>query len=591
MNVPKRVTFLRNLMKENGIDAYIINGSDPHLSEYVPKKWRTIEWISGFTGSYGRVVITPNKAALWTDSRYFLQAEAELIGTGITMFKDRQQDSISYEDWILTELLPNSVVGIDGLTISVSDEKKLTGKLSAKGIVLKNSLDLVSEIWIKRPGLPEYPAADYDIRFAGISRSEKFELIRQKLVEKDYDATIITLLDDLAWTFNIRGLDIDYNPLVTAYGYINRERAILFIDPDKILSDLKTRLISEGIELMEYKSFIPFLQNLKLKFLYLDPDHTNSLVAHSIAKSCQLIKGLSIPTLLKSIKNECEISGMKEAQRRDGVAMINFLFWLDSNIGKEIISEFSICARLREFRSQQKYFKGESFHSIVGYAEHGAIVHYHVTEETNSIIEPRGTLLIDSGGQYLDGTTDITRTIALGKITQQQQDDYTLVLKGMIQLAKAIFPINTKGNSLDILARKALWANCLNYGHGTGHGVGHYLCVHEGPISIKQDLNKETIREGNILSNEPGIYREGEYGIRIENLMLCRKEKQTEFGSFLSFETLTLCPIDKKLVNATLLSNEEVDWLNDYHSRIIAETNTYLEPDVLEWLKIQCSPI
>ena len=591
MKVLERITSHRNLMRENNIDAYIINGNDPHLSEYVPEKWKVREWISGFTGSYGRVVVTLEKSALWTDSRYFLQAETELKGSGIIMMKDRQPDTISYEDWILSELPSNSVVGIDGLTISTSDGKKLTDKLSAKGIVLKHDLDMVSAIWINRPAEPKNTAYNYDIKFAGISRSEKVEMIRQQLIEKGSDATVISMLDDLAWTFNIRGQDIEYNPLVAAYGYIDRERAIIFIDSDKIVNELKAKLISEGIELMEYEALIPFLQNFSSNTIYLDPDRTNSLISHSIPNSCQLIEGLSIPTLLKSVKNECEIAGMKEAHKRDGIAMINFLYWIELNIGKEKISELDICAKLREFRSKQEYYKGESFHSIVGYREHGAIVHYHVTEETNLTIEPNGILLIDSGGQYLDGTTDITRTIALGKVTRQQQNDFTLVLKGMIQLAKAIFPIQTKGASLDVLARKALWDNCLNYGHGTGHGVGHFLCVHEGPMSIRQDLNQESIREGNILSNEPGIYREGEYGIRIENLILCRKEKQTEFGNFLAFDTLTICPIDKKLIHVKLLTDEELGWLNDYHNRIITELSSYLEPAVLEWLKIQCSPL
>ncbi len=483
------------------------------------------------------------------------------------------------------------MVGIDGLTIPISEERKLAGKLGAKGITLNKGQDLVSLIWLNRPTLPNYPAYNYDIKFAGVTRREKFDLIRQKLKEKGCEATIITMLDDLAWTFNIRGKDIEYNPLVTGYGYIDKERAFIFIDPDKIPISLKSQLAFEGIELMNYESFIPFLRNLTSQILYLDPDRTNSLIALTIQKSCRLIEGLSIPTLLKSVKNEHEISGMKTAHKRDGVAMINLLYWIESNIGKVTLSELTVCKKLREFRAQQEYFKGESFHPIVGYSEHGAIVHYHVSEETDSVIHPKGILLIDSGGQYLDGTTDITRTIALGQISERQSEDFTLVLKGMIQLAKAIFPNQTKGNSLDILARKVLWDKCLNYGHGTGHGVGHFLCVHEEPVSIRKDSNQESVQEGNILSDEPGIYREGEYGIRIENLILCRKEEETEFGSFLAFDTLTLCPIDKKLINVNLLSNEEITWLNGYHSRVIEETGSYLEHDVFEWLKIQCSPL
>lgn len=591
MNILERITLLRSLMMENHIDAYIINGNDPHLSEYVPGKWRTREWISGFTGSYGRVVVTSKKSALWTDSRYFLQAEAELKESGMILMKDRQPDTIPYEEWILSELSSNSVAGIDGFTISGSEARRLTDKMGAKGIILNKSVDLVSEIWKNRPTSPENPAYDYSVKFAGISRSEKIDLIRQELHSKGAQSTIISMLDDLAWTFNLRGSDIEYNPLVTGYGFIDQERAIIFIDPVKVSEELKELLIREKIELMDYESIISFLKVSNQKTLYLDPDRTNSMVYNSIPKSCRIIEGLSIPTLLKSVKGEYEIEGMKNAHTRDGVAMINFLYWLYSNLGKEKITELGICAKLKEFRSKQEDFVGESFHTIAGYQEHGAIVHYHVTEETNSNIEPKGILLIDSGGQYLDGTTDITRTVALGETTKQQKIDFTLVLKGMIQLAKAVFPVNTKGNSLDILARKALWDNCMDYGHGTGHGVGHFLCVHEGPVSIRQDLNPEPIREGNIISNEPGVYREGEYGIRIENLILCRKEGMKKFGNFLGFDTLTLCPIDKNLIDINLLTKEEINWLNDYHHKIVTETARYLESDVLEWLKIQCSPV
>ncbi len=591
MSVLDNITLLRSLMLKNNIDAYIINGNDPHLSEYVPERWHTREWISGFKGSYGRVVVTLYKSALWTDSRYFIQAERELIGSGITLIKDKQPDTIQYEDWILTEIPPKGVVGIDGLTISTSDERKLSCKLTAKGIILKKDVDMVLQIWINRPQLPDYPAFDYDVKFAGATRREKLDLIRLQLKEKGCEGTIITMLDDVAWTFNIRGRDIEYNPLVTGYGYIDKEEAIIFADSYKIPFNLKTILLAEGIKLMEYDSFLSFLKNLKSKTLYLDPDRTNSLITQTLCHSCKLVEGLSIPTLLKSVKNECEISGMREAHKRDGIAMINSLYWIESNVGKVELSELDVCDKLKEYRSKQEYYKGESFYPIVGYAEHGAIVHYHVSEETDSTIKPNGLLLIDSGGQYLDGTTDITRTISLGEVSEQQRIDFTLVLKGMIQLAKAVFPYQTRGGSLDILARKALWDNCLNYGHGTGHGVGHFLCVHEGPVTIRQDSTTEPLQEGNILSNEPGIYREGEYGIRIENLILCQKYAQNEFGNFLSFETLTLCPIDRKLVKTDLLSNEERDWLNEYHKRVVDETSPYLEKNVLKWLKNICSPI
>ena len=578
-------------MKDADLDAYIINGNDPHFSEYVPARWKTREWISGFTGSYGRVVVTMEKSALWTDSRYYLQAERELKGSGIILMKERLPDTIPPEEWIGQELTKNSAVGIDGLTLSASEERKLSAKFSAKGITFIKGRDLVSDIWKNQPVLSLYQAFDYSIQFAGISRNEKIEKIRQVLTERGAEAIFISMLDDLAWTFNIRGKDIDYTPLVTGYGYIDQEKAILFIEESKIPDSLRVSLAEDKIEIKEYSSIIAFIEKIDINSIYLDPDRTNSLFYNSLPKKVKIVEGLSIPAKLKSIKNNCEISGMRDAHHRDGVAMVNFLYWIYANYDKEELTEIKVCQKIKEFRSQQKYFIGESFHPIAGYNEHGTIVHYHATSETDLTIKQGGVLLIDSGGQYLDGTTDITRTISLGEVTEKQKADFTLVLKGMIQLAKAVFPNHCKGSSLDILARKALWNNYLDYGHGTGHGVGHFLCVHEGPVSIRQDCNPEPISEGNVFSNEPGVYREGEYGIRIENLIRCKKEKQTAFGTFLSFETLTLCPIDKKLIDKSLLTLEEVNWLNDYHRRIINEIGANLEPAVLKWLETQCLPI
>jgi Xaa-Pro aminopeptidase len=591
MKIIDRIYSLRVLMKTNGIDAYIITGTDPHLSEYLPDRWRTREWISGFTGSYGRVVVTHYKAILWTDSRYFLQAEEQLKDTGIEMFKDRLPESISYDKWLISELKSGSIIAIDGLTISASEFINLNDKLTANGLILQQSEDLLSQIWIDRPKLPSNPAFEHQVQFAGFSRIQKFNLIQQKLKGNGATATIITLLDDLAWSFNIRGTDIKYNPLVTGYGYIAEDEISIFIDRVKISPELQKSFSNDGITIYEYNFFTEFLRNISNKTILLDADRTTSSIYQIVNKSNKIITAMSVPTVLKSIKNDVEINGMRDTHRRDGAAMVNFLYWFHQNIGKIKITELTVCEKLKEFRSKQNLFMGESFHPIVGYAAHSAIVHYSVTEESDIKVLPDNLLLIDSGGQFLDGTTDITRTIAAGNVSEQQKIDFTLVLKGTIGLAKAVFPEGTKGYSLDSFARKPLWDNGINYGHGTGHGIGHFLCVHEGPMSIRQEFNPEPIQIGQIISDEPAFYREGEYGIRTENVILCKEIFTTKFGRYLGFETLTLCPIDQKLILPSLLSEEEIVWLNNYHARILKELKSLLDSEVFEWLKNQWTQI
>jgi Xaa-Pro aminopeptidase len=591
MSIINRIASLRSLMLEQNIDGVLIYGTDPHLSEYVPNAWRSREWISGFTGSYGKVAITRDSAVLWTDSRYFLQAESQLSGTGIRMIKDRQEDTISVDCWLESELKSGSTVSIDGLTISAAEANALEQKLSAKGITLDLTKCLVSLVWENRPRMPQSTISDYPVIFAGCNRSEKLMQIRNALTKNGAEATIICQLDDLAWSFNLRGNDISYNPLFTGYGYIDHHQAILFVSDEKIPVWLIEILELDGIHVMNYESIFYVLDQMLSQTYYLDPERTNSLLYRMIKKKCNVIDGLAVTTLLKSIKNEIEIEGMREVHIRDGIAIVNFLFWFYEYFEKEKLTELSISDKLREFRSGQINYMGDSFSPIIAFGQHGAIVHYSATTNTDVEIMRDGILLFDSGGQYLEGTTDITRTIATGKVTPKQQTDFTLVLKGMIQLANVIFPDGTKGYSLDTLARKALWNNGLNYGHGTGHGVGHYLSVHEGPMAIRQEYNTEPIRAGQILTNEPGLYREGEYGIRIENVMVCKNERLSDFGRFLSFEMLTLCPIDRKLINRQLLTNIELDWLNAYHTSVFKKLSFYLLPDVQKWLRIQCAPI
>ncbi|GET25233.1 aminopeptidase P family protein [Prolixibacter sp. NT017] len=592
MTVPERLAAARDLMKQRGIDAWIISGTDPHMSEYLPKYWYTREWISGFTGSYGKVVVTQEEAILSTDSRYFLQAEEQLAGTGIQLVKDlRQPGDVPYIGWLKKALPEGSKVAINGLTISVSEKRSLEASLGAKGITLEITIDLVSELWEDRPSLPNSPAYELMPEFAGTSRKEKLAMLRNSLREKEADGMVITALDELAWIFNLRGSDIDYNPVFVGYGYINREEAHLFVPEGKIDSALAEKLELEGIRIGGYDEFLSFVKNVADKTLLIDPSRTSALLFESVPKSCRIVEASSLANLLKSVKGPIEIEGMKKAHVRDGAAMVNFLYWLENHLGKEKITELTVDGKLREFRAEQDLFAGESFHSIVGYADHGAVVHYSVTEETDKEVMPEGFLLIDSGGQYLDGTTDITRTVAVGQLSEQQKSDFTLVLRGMIGLSLARFPEGTRGVALDILARKPLWDSDMDYGHGTGHGVGHFLNVHEGPMSIRQDLNPEIIRPGQILSNEPGIYKTGQYGIRTENMILCVPGNESEFGQFLKFETLTRCPIDTSAVVPELLTTEEREWLNDYHHVVLQEVGPLVSTPVREWLTAKCARI
>ena len=591
MNVIERITSLRNLMRLEKIDAMLIYGTDPHLSEYVPSAWRSIEWISGFTGSYAKVVITRDKALLWTDSRYFIQAENQLKGNGFLIMKERQSDTIPIDQWLNLELSPGNTIAIDGQTVSHIEINNLGKHFNAHGLIFLINKDLISQIWNNRPLMVNNPIVDYPLNFAGSSRSEKLSEIRKRLSDNHADATMICQLDDLAWSLNLRGSEINYIPCFTGYAFITHDQAFIFLNKVSISSKLTENLKTEGISVFDYESLFSVLEMNLPSTIFLDPDRTNSIIYSFYAQRSSIIDGISIPTQLKSIKNKVEISGMRAAHRRDGVAMVNFLYWFDKHSQSDQITEMSLAEKLRSFRSDQKYFIGESFSPIVGFGPHGAIVHYSATPETDATIKKDGILLIDSGGQYLDGTTDITRTISIGKVNSDQRCDFTLVLKGMINLAKAKFPAGTKGHSLDALARNALWSNGLNYGHGTGHGIGHYLSVHEGPMSIRSEYNHEPIREGQIMSNEPGLYRQDQYGIRIENVILCQNEKFSAFGPFLSFETLTLCPIDKKLIKRNLLNADELSWLNGYHKNVLRQLKPYLKPEVVKWLTIQCSSL
>jgi Xaa-Pro aminopeptidase len=573
-NIQNRIAALRSEMKTLGLDALYISGTDPHSSEYLPEMWQTRSFISGFTGSYGIVVFTATEAGLWTDTRYFIQAEEQIKGSGFKMHKLRVPDAISPENWLAGTLVLGNKVGIDTQTISVSGFRNLQKTLAKKSIELVAVPDLFETIWKNRPQFPEDKIFNFDITFAGYSRKEKQIQIAEKLKNLNADFHVITMLDELAWQFNLRGSDISYNPVFMGFGLVGNNESYLFVNQAKIPVELIELLKNEEVYVKDYNEFYFFLSEIKNRRILLDPLTANYKVFQALNKNNKIIEETSLISKSKALKNETELKGFRTAMLKDGVALVEFLFWLKSNIGKTEISEYEVGRKLNEFRSKQSNFRGESFPPIVGYKHHGAIVHLSVGPDDALSVEPEGILLFDSGGQYLDGTTDITRTVALGEVAEQQKRDYTLVLKGMISLTTAKFLTGTKGCHLDILARKPLWENGLNYGHGTGHGVGHFLNVHEGPMAIRQEYNEHQIEPGMVMSNEPAFYREGEYGIRTENMMVCIELENTRFGKFLGFDTLTVCPIDTTLIIPELLSEKEINWLNDYHN----EVNKLLKP-------------
>ncbi len=583
--IRQRLKALRMELLRRNLDAWYISGTDPHASEYLPEMWQTRKYISGFSGSYGVVVVAQEEAALWTDSRYFIQAEEQLKGAGIKMFKLRVPDAVSPETWMEKKLSAGSKVGFDPQTLSVAGYRNLAASFQITGINFVETPDLFEKVWENRPGLPENPLFEFGSDSTGLSRKEKRDLLVAGLKKQNADFQVITSLDELAWLFNLRGSDIDYNPVFTGYGVVGKNKYILFVDPKKVPFDLKLQLEREKISLMPYDSFFSWLKSVRGKKVFLDPDSASYAISSSLQADNKICEDISLVAWLKVQKNKTELKGFREAMQKDGAALLGFLFWLKENVGKDVVTEHTIGVKLAEFRSQQEGFVGESFAPIAGYREHGAIVHLSVDEESALMLEPEGILLFDSGGQYLHGTTDITRTVALGEVTPQQKTDYTLVLKGMIALSRIQFPAGTKGCNLDVLARLALWQKGLNYGHGTGHGVGHFLNVHEGPVSVRQEINEVPLLPGMVLSNEPGLYREGKYGIRIENMIVCVEKEETEFGKFLGFETLTLCPIDTSLIDIGMLTPEEKEWLNSYHRRVYKELGPVVRKELRAFLK------
>ncbi len=583
--INNRLNKLRTAMQKQGVAAYIVPGTDPHAGEYFADYWKERDWISGFDGSAGTAVITKDKACVWVDSRYYIQADVQLKDTGFVAMKMGLPETPDMLNWIAAGLQPGDRVGVNPLLFSVNAFLSMRNQLSLNGIELVQT-DLIQPIWEDRPALPEQKIFVYDVAFAGQTCLEKIALLRQKIKEAHADVFVLNTLDDIAWLFNIRGKDVTYNPVATAYALVDDTEAVIYISPEKLSEEVRSYFASQQVLVKDYQQIYKDLGSIsKDKRVLLDGSKINQSLFEAITPECAVINRMSSVTMLKSIKNETEISGMRQAMIKDGVALTRFFMWFESTVSSGELTEISIAEKLYDFRAEQSNFFGESFGTIAGYAGHGAIVHYKADEQSNAKILQEGILLLDSGGQFFEGTTDITRTITLGNPTPQQKTDFTLVLKGHIGIATAVFPVGTRGSQLDILARKAMWDRRLNYGHGTGHGVGHFLNVHEGPQNIRMDENPVTLQPGMFISNEPGLYRTDEYGIRTENLIMVTPDLQSEFGQFLRFETLTLFPIDTNLIDKDLLTKAEIDWLNAYHQRVYEKIASHLNEVEKEWLR------
>ena len=593
-NIPERIAALREAMKQHKIDAYIIPTSDPHMSEYPADCWKYREWISGFTGSAGTVIITADKAGLWTDSRYFLQASTQLEGTGIELFKMMLPETPTIPEFLTHELKEGQTVGLNGEIYSLADARSLEKALAEKEIKLNTNASLIDPIWKERPAIPEAPMFEMPVELSGKSTEDKLIDINKMLHKAGADCTILSALDEVAWTFNIRGTDVAYNPVVISYAFVSEKESVLFVNPKKIPAEIAEHLKKEGVTLADYGMLATFLSRLPERTrVFIDSKRTNVAIYNALPKSSILIEGISPANHLKSIKNEAEIKGFRNAVLKDGIAMTKFYFWLEKRLkAGEKVTELSAAAKLTALRSEQPQYVMDSFASISSYGPHGAVVHYSPTPETDTELKTDSLYLLDSGAQYLDGTTDITRTIALcDEPSEQMKKDFTRALKGTIGIAKCKFPAGIRGCLIDAFARKALWDAGINYLHGTCHGIGHCLNVHEGPQSIRMEENPVILEPGMVMSDEPAMYRPGEYGIRTENMILIREDSETEFGKFLGFETLTLCYIDTKLVIPSMLSVREHAWLNKYHQMVYDLVSPHLNEEEKAWLKEKTAEI
>lgn len=582
----EKLTALRAALRHYSLDAYVITIADPHLGENITDHWQIIKWLTGFTGSAATVVISDSSAGLWTDSRYFIQAEKELEGSGYILIKPGQKTQNSYSDWLSENIQPGSRIGLDGRLFSIRAVRSLEESLSQKNISITLNRDLISPLWTDRPKLPLSRVFDHQVRYSGRERALKIGDVRSGMKEAGVTHHLLTSPDDIMWLLNIRGGDYKHSPLTLSWAVVGPDQVLLFADEGKFPPELLREFDRLGIVILPYEEINSVIHKIpKNAVLLISPERTSAELFHSVNGSVRIRENISIPARLKAIKNKTEIACLSGCMKKDGAALTRFFFWIEQNLGTIPMSEVSLSRKLNDFRSQQEGFLGNSFDPIIAWNGHAALPHYRPGNGNDAIIGDNGILLVDSGGQYLDGTTDITRTIAVGLPSLASKRDFTLVLKGHIGLACAKFPSGTKGYQIDILARKPLWENGLNFGHGTGHGVGFCLNVHEGPQNISPADNKTAIEAGMLISNEPGIYREGEYGIRTENLVVCREDEETGFGNFLRFETISLCYIDKRLIDRSLLDTEEIKWINSYHSEVFEKLKPLLSIPEQEWLR------
>lgn len=587
MTINERVAALREVMVREKLGAFIFPSTDAHNSEYVADHWKGREWISGFDGSAGVAVVTMHGAALWTDSRYFLAAEKQLGGTEFQLMKLKMPGTPTLAEWIGSQLDGNSEVGVDGTVNSYSFVENLISDLRHEGgITVRLNLDPLKSIWKDRPSIPNNKVAIQPLEYTGEDTESKIVRIKSELRKMHCDGMLVSALDDIAWILNLRGTDVHCNPVFVSYLLIEESNATLFINKEKITGDVKEYLENQKISVQGYDDIAAYLKRKYFAYnILLDPDETNSyMVALVDREKTKVVFAKSPVPRMKAVKRAAEIKGFHDAMLRDGVAMVKFLKWLKPAVEAGGETEMSLDRKLTGLRAEQKLFKDISFDTIVGYEQHGAIVHYEATEETDIPVNPSGLVLIDSGAQYQDGTTDITRTIALGPLTEEQKKVYTLVLKGHIQLELAKFPDGACGTQLDALAREAMWREGMNFLHGTGHGVGSYLCVHEGPHQIRMEYMSTPLHEGMTVTDEPGLYLAGKFGVRIENTLLIRKYLETEFGQFLQMEPLTLCPIDTLPIVKSMLSEEEKNWLNMYHKMVCDKLLPYLDDSEKRWL-------
>ena len=587
MKIQQRLSALREEMRREKLDAFIFPSTDPHHSEYVPERWKGRQWISGFDGSAGTAVVTLRSAALWTDSRYFLSATKQLEDTEFRLMKLRMPGTPTIAQWIGAELraFGGNSVGVDGMVNALDDTESLIADLRREGgITVRTNLDILNNIWTDRPAIPTNKVTVQPMTYAGETAKSKLARVRQALRELHADGMLVSALDDVAWTLNLRGTDVHCNPVFVAYLLIDSDHATLYCDKEKLSADVTSYLNDQGVATAQYADVRKGLKDYFEYNILLDPKETSYTLA-KLVNTKEVVRQASPIPAMKAVKNDTEIAGFRHAMLKDGIAMVKFLRWLKPAVKAGGQTEMSVSQKLTDLRAEQPLFRDISFDTIAGYAEHGAIVHYEATPDTDAVLLPRGFLLLDSGAQYEDGTTDITRTIPLGPLTDEERRVYTLVLKGHIQLELCKFPRGASGTQLDILARGAMWREGMNYMHGTGHGVGSYLNVHEGPHQIRMEYVPAPLKAGMTVTDEPGLYLAGRFGARIENTLLITPYKETEFGQFLQFESLTLCPIDTTPIVREMMLAEEVAWLNDYHQQVRDTLSPHLDEGERAWLR------